>query len=374
MSILLSLISVFALLSGCNRTVSSVGSVSFPHDWVTDPGSIYPFQEKGALIWEASDFDRLYFEHWRERKDYEATITDTIKSADLQQFVRILSEMNKKLVYTEKLSDSFDRISDNGLLPAELGDRVYHFGPMLPDNGFLQIYQTAECSYLYFRLENKESDIEKYHVSIYSISLSDFKKLDSFLGGLDKSTEALAGKPVLYLYPEYESDITVKLRFDGLLSVTYPAYENGWNVRAYPDGRLVNYSDGREYSYLFWEGFPRKTNWDLSEGYCIAGADTASFLQEKLSELGLIPKEYNELIVYWLPHMQNTPFNLITFQWEEYERITPLDISPEPDSMLRVFMVFTPLQEYVEISPPPQRPAFVRQGFTVVEWGALKFQ
>jgi len=72
--------------------------------------------------------------------------------------------------------------------------------------------------------------------------------------------------------------------------------------------------------------------------------------------------------------MQNNPYNLITFQWDEYEQIAPLEISPEPDSILRVFMVFIPLQEPVEISPPSYRPMFVRRGFTVVEWGALKMQ
>ena len=372
--ILLSLITISALLSGCNSTDSSVGSVSFPRDWVTDPGSLYPFLENGNLIWKASDFDRLYLEHWRERKDYEAQISDTGKNADIQQFVKILSEMNKTLVYTEKLSGSFDKTSENGILPVELDDMVYHFGPMLPDNGFLQIYKATECGYLYFRLENNESDIENYHISIYSISLNDFDKLDNFLGGLGKRTEGLAGKPVLYLYPERESDISVKLCFDGRLSVTYPEYEDGWNVRAYPDGRLINHSDSQEYSYLFWEGFPRNANWELGEGYCVPGADTASFLQQKLSELGLISKEYNEFIVYWLPLMLNNPYNLITFQWDEYERIAQLDISPEPDSILRIFMVFKPLQEPVKISPPSQRPAFVRQGFSVVEWGALKFQ
>jgi hypothetical protein len=280
--------------------------------------------------------------------------------------------MRKTLVYTEKASDHFEKTSDNGEYPAEPGELIFHFGPTLPDNAFLQVFRAADRGYLWFRLENNESEDQRYHSSLFSISLSDFEKLESFLNGLPKHEDALAGKPVLYLYPEYESDITVKLRFDGNLSVTYPAYENGWSVRAYPDGRLFNYSDSQEYSYLFWEGFPRNAVWDLSEGYCIAGADTVSFLQQKLSEFGLLPKEYNELIVYWLPQMQSNPYYLITFQWEEYERVAQPEIIPEPDSILRVFMVFMPLQEPVEISHPPQRQMFIRQGFTVVEWGALK--
>jgi hypothetical protein len=172
-----------------------------------------------------------------------------------------------------------------------------------------------------------------------------------------------------------EQEVSVKLAYKGRLTATYPAYNNGWNVRAYPDGHLINKADGLEYSYLFWEGFPDGAKpWNLNEGYCVAGADTASFLQKTLGELGLTPKEYNEFIVYWLPQMQNNPYNLITFQWEEYESLAPLSISPAPDSVLRVFMVFSPLETPVEISAPAKRTPFVRNGFTVVEWGAAKVE
>ena len=370
--IILLLITTLALLSGCDQT-DNAGS---PLDnQISDTDTLLPFREDGSLIWKASDFHYLYLDYWQERKDYEALTSQISKNADINKFVEILSGMGKSLVYTEKASDSFEKTSDNGFLPVELGDMIFHFGPTLPDNAFLQVYKAADCGYLWFRLEDRESGVvRQYHSSVFNISLSDFEKLESFLNGLEKNTEALAGKPVLYLYPEQETDINVKLHFEGTLSVTYPAYENGWVVRAYPDGRLINYADGQEYSYLFWEGIPRHARWELNEGYCIAGADTASFLRQKLSDFGLTPKEYNEFIVYWLPQMQNNPYNLITFQWDAYERIAPLEISPEPDSILRVFMVFAPLRSPVKIASPSERPAFARQGFTVVEWGASKIE
>ncbi|MCL2023288.1 MAG: hypothetical protein FWG82_02840 [Oscillospiraceae bacterium] len=176
-------------------------------------------------------------------------------------------------------------------------------------------------------------------------------------------------KPVIYLYPEKETEVDVKLKLDGKLTVTYPDYAEGWSVRACPDGTLVNNADGKEYSYLFWEGIPNKPDWDFSEGYCVAGKDSAVFLQEKLAGLGLTPREYNEFIVFWLPKMQENLYNLVTFQWENYENFAPLEISPVPDSVLRVFMVYKPLKKPVEIAPPAPCPAFERKGFTVVEWG-----
>ena len=36
-----------------------------------------------------------------------------------------------------------------------------------------------------------------------------------------------AEKPVIYLYPEEVTDVTVQLDYDGQLTCTYPAYENG---------------------------------------------------------------------------------------------------------------------------------------------------
>ena len=100
----------------------------------------------------------------------------------------------------------------------------------------------------------------------------------------------------------------------------------------------------------------------------VTGEETAEFLQEKLSYMGLTPREYNEMIVYWLPKMQENPYNLIAFQQEAYIDHARLTITPEPDSMLRVFMTYIPLEEAVEV-PEQELATFERSGFTVVEWG-----
>lgn len=79
----------------------------------------------------------------------------------------------------------------------------------------------------------------------------------------------MVGKPVIYLYPETKKDIYVQLDFQGTLIADFPKYDTqlkGWEVSASPDGSLVNYSDKKEYSYIFWEGVPeKKIDWDLSE-------------------------------------------------------------------------------------------------------------
>ncbi|MBQ2887146.1 MAG: hypothetical protein IJE43_25830 [Alphaproteobacteria bacterium] len=176
-------------------------------------------------------------------------------------------------------------------------------------------------------------------------------------------------KPVIYLYPEKEMEVKVQLDYDGKLVCTYPEYDNGWDVVAQPDGTLCDYS-GKTYSYLFWEGNTHAT-YDFSKGFVVKGSETAEFLEEKLSEIGLNPKETNEFIVYWLPRMQENKYNLITFQTKAYTDVAKLHITPEPDSILRVFMAYKELEEPIEIEKPAIAP-FERKGFTVVEWGGAE--
>ncbi len=180
--------------------------------------------------------------------------------------------------------------------------------------------------------------------------------------------EEVAYKPVIYLYPEEETEVSVKLYYNGEFLYTYPTYNDGWNVTAYPDGKII--SDGQEYSYLFWEGVS-EPRYDLSEGFVVKGEDTEDFLCEKLEFLGLTPKEYNEFIVFWVPLMMNNEYNLISFQEEVYTENAVLEISPEPDSMLRVFMAYKALNEKVEVEEQVLTP-FERHGFSVIEWGGTE--
>ena len=175
-------------------------------------------------------------------------------------------------------------------------------------------------------------------------------------------------KPILYFYPETPTVCSAKLTLNGQLTCTYPEHgKDGWkNFTAYPDGTLV-FPDGKEYYALYWEGV-QAAAWDFSQGYCVRGEDTAAFLEWALAEQGLTAREANEFIVYWLPQMQENRYNVITFQTDAYTDSAPLEITPAPDSLLRVFMVYYPTDIKIEIAPQTFE-GFVRSGFTVVEWG-----
>lgn len=189
------------------------------------------------------------------------------------------------------------------------------------------------------------------------------------LSGCEQEEEQCDAKPVIYLYPESKTQVSVKLDYDGELTCTYPAYQDGWQVTANPNGRLIG-TDGQEYNYLYWEGKDR-LEYDFSTGFCVKGKDTARFLETALEQMGLERREANEFIVYWLPQMEKNPYNLVSFQTESYTQHAKLSIEPAPDTVIRVFMAWKPLEDPVEIAPQ-QFSAPQRNGFTVVEWGGAE--
>lgn len=68
-----------------------------------------------------------------------------------------------------------------------------------------------------------------------------------------------AAKPVIYLYPEEETQVSVRLDFDGELTSTYPSYEDGWTVDASPDGTLTDPATGRSTTACSGRGSARRS-------------------------------------------------------------------------------------------------------------------
>lgn len=178
-------------------------------------------------------------------------------------------------------------------------------------------------------------------------------------------------KPVLYLYPETEMAVSVSLTLDGRLTCTYPSYRNGWSVTASPDGTLTA-ANGQTYNYLYWEG-ETYAQYDLSKGFCVKGEETAAFLEAALDRLGLTRREANEFIVYWLPLMEQNPYNIISFQTDVYTDAAKLQVDPAPDTLIRVFMAWQSSDTLVEL-PEQELTAPVRVGFTAVEWGGTEIK
>lgn len=179
-------------------------------------------------------------------------------------------------------------------------------------------------------------------------------------------------KPIIYLYPETTTEVSVTLGHPDKLTATYPEYNNGWHVTAEPNGDLTELSTNRKLYSLYWEGEQGQFE-TTNEGFIVKGSEVANFLEEKLPLLGLNAHETEEFIIYWLPIMQQNSYNYVRFATPtEIEEYMPLNITPKPDTTIRVLMVAKPLEHPITLHEQilPDTPK--RQGFTVVEWGGTK--
>ncbi|GAB5416104.1 MAG: hypothetical protein Crog4KO_13110 [Crocinitomicaceae bacterium] len=177
-------------------------------------------------------------------------------------------------------------------------------------------------------------------------------------------------KPVIYLYPETTQDIHVEVIPKGEFTFTYPKYDNGWDVTATPDGALK--INDATYNYLFWEASEQLNPQDINSniGFVVPGEDITSFLEEKLTLAGLNSKERADFITFWAPRMTTHSDVFLQFHFNKTcDRFGKLNITPEPNSIYRIYMVWQPVDE-LRIAPKPQEILVMdRSGFSVLEWG-----
>ena len=180
-------------------------------------------------------------------------------------------------------------------------------------------------------------------------------------------------KPVIYLYPEQETKVNVQLSFNGTLTSTYPTLPpEGWTVTAQPDGTLTD-EEGRSYRYLFWEGVA-DVDWKQDSGFLVKAEDAREFLEQSLTQLGLNELEQNDFITYWLPKLEKNGESFVTFAAEQYTDNAVLTVTPQPDSVLRVQMLISKVDDSNRAAfqklPEQELPRFEREGFVLVEWGS----
>lgn len=185
--------------------------------------------------------------------------------------------------------------------------------------------------------------------------------------------QIIVKKPVIYLYPEKETDISVELVNKDKITCSYPKYNDIWKVKASPDGSLVDIQTGRSLYALYYEANVGEIGVS-SEGFIVKGSESAAFLEEKLSILGLNEREAEEFIIYWLPQLESNKYNYIRFATEEeINSNMGLRITPEPDTVIRVNMLFKGLDAPID-THEQQLNAVERNGYTVVEWGGTELK
>lgn len=186
--------------------------------------------------------------------------------------------------------------------------------------------------------------------------------------------EDVSKKPIIYLYPEEEQLVEVKLLKEQNITVSYPKYSNSWQVIAKPNGDLKDIKTNRNLYGLYYEAKNNESKINLEEGFCIKRENIVSFLEEKLSILGLNEREANEFIIYWLPRLEKNEYNYIRFaSISEINKIMPLEVSPQPDTIIRVLMEFKGLNKEIKVKGQ-ELSKVNRNGFVLVEWGGTELK
>ena len=192
-------------------------------------------------------------------------------------------------------------------------------------------------------------------------------------------------KPVLYVYPQEEQQLTVTLDLEGSLDTVYPAPDGqratergtqaSWTVMASPDGTLTDAS-GRTYPYLFWDGPVRQES--PQQGFVVAREDAVPFLEEKLALLGLSDRESADFITYWAPRIRAYEYTFVSFDASAYTQRASYSFTDEagasvtPDTFIRVFMTIREADANTVVHPQTFAPPPTRTGFTAVEWGGAQ--
>ncbi|KAJ7762938.1 hypothetical protein B0H16DRAFT_1368503 [Mycena metata] len=196
---------------------------------------------------------------------------------------------------------------------------------------------------------------------------------------IDVGRTQRGGKPVIYLYSPTEIDAAVALTLtrEWSFSAIYPVVPTKilpssgrqriqWNIRTHMDGNLTETTTALDVAYLFWEAHtnhgipasppaspvaqqfsPGELFSPLTSDLCPADsvvipvAEITPYLDKVLLVLGLHTEARTSFITYWLPSFLKHKHIALRFVPQAaYEAAAALDISPAPDVVTRVFMLF----------------------------------
>ena len=244
------------------------------------------------------------------------------------------------------------------------GKEIYSYGKVKVGNiNYGLTYNNGAL----FQFDNPLADQNDYNTGcievIYDASTKTGETKTSFCGGI--------AKPVLYLYPKKTTKLTITFEHPEYLETTYPKYNGKWDVKAHSNGDLYD-SNGAYYYALYWDE-KQVHSVDFSTGYYVEKDNAITFLEKKLSYIGLSRREANEFIMYWLPVLEKNEKSLVYFELtEERESYNKLNISPQPDSMLRLVIHIKKVDQKINI-PKQNLTKFQRKGFVAVEWGGTVY-
>jgi len=273
---------------------------------------------------------------------------DTLRIYGDTGFTAVEPGMICGLVYNK----NYGIIASTGLLVLDKADstlvttiQINQHGRYAMDLPFGEYLISYDDEIIEFKFENLYHDIELKHVEI-------------------------AYKPNIYLYPEQETMLDVKIDFPkgGVVTVSDPDYGEGWNnITVTPQG-IIN----DKHDFLFYES--ATSDFEIPEkGWVLAQTDLEEFFIRNMKATGFKGREIDDFIEFWIPIFKEHKFYEIypLYQKELDEKIV-LNCSQQPDNMQRLIYIVKGRADNVIKLAEPKIPAFERKGFVVTEWGVIR--
>lgn len=356
-----------------------VNKIDVSQHSISDTVSVKTYKNKDYYIIE-KDYAGNYDLQFLSLSQYFNSISDirnTFEVKEVMSYANYKSYCNKwgiKTKYSDTTKDYivFSYLTyDSPSLKARLAGVEYN-------NSNVDIYMwdnasvvTADIS-AYVLVIPTEKNINNINI-IPVYTNAEFKNIQKYDTPYNPSDISI-DKPIIYLYPTEDTEVSLKLLKDENLTCSYPKYEDEWKVLAQPNGCLKDLDTNRQLYSLYYES---KSDIEFkveNEGFVVKGEDTISFLEEKLAILGLTEREAEEFMVYWLPKLEANKYNYIRFATaDEINENMPLEINPNPDTIIRVLMTFKGLENPIDVQEQ-QLETPKRTGFVAVEWGGTEIQ
>ena len=362
------LIAVIIIIINYNRPNIRSNSNSYVHRFIN--GKTY-YERLNESKWKG---------HYYQKEFYTANKVKITEVVSYERYLEIIKEMNSLVKYNGKIITHYLNKNCNYVILAYASG--YSFCTMdlidyVEENDKIIIYGYEESNgvmgdgsgYFIAIPTNMPIGTEiEYRQCYTSYQINDLKKYDNPYD----PTEMSSDKPIIYLYPTKDEEISVSLLKDEKITCSYPKYKDEWKVLAKPNGDLKDLDTNRKLYSLYYESKNIVQFQIEDEGFVIKGEDTIAFLEEKLSILGLTEREAEEFIIYWLPKLESNKYNYIRFAtMDEINENMPLEINPNPDTIIRVLMIFKGLDEPINVQEQ-QLYTPLRKGFVAVEWGGTE--
>jgi hypothetical protein len=182
----------------------------------------------------------------------------------------------------------------------------------------------------------------------------------------------ILAEPLIYIYGNSGIRVNLKLCSNLVHRASWPEYGDGWEIQLLGNGLMWDLKSSKKVGSLFWEGFAGPIP-PLKHGWMVTPSEVTPLLRKILPLYGLNYRESAAFIKYWSKVLTQAPFyriEIIPSQW--LEEICPLEITPKPEQLLRVYLRAYPKLEFEQITPPPlpSKPSS-RPSYTVVEWGGV---